>query len=335
MSYRLSDLSLAHLSGVFFPTDIVVVVASTLAIDVLLGAVLPASTPLRLLVGVPLLFVLPGYAFVAALFPARASQVDVLGDSTIRRFVNRLHQRGIDGVERVALSVGIGLVILPVVGLVLSVLPGGLSTTSVVSALSGFVFVTAVVAVIRRARLPAERRFTVSLRRGAAAATGALVGATTAETAVNVTLAASVVVAAVALGYSVAAPQPTGQYSDLSVFTESDDGELVTAGYPETLGGDASPLVLRVENHEGTAQRYTVVAQLQRVSDDGTVTERRQLTTFERTLGAGEQWTVRHRPDPSMTGTDLRLTYLLYRGDLPSTPTRENAHREVHLWVNA
>jgi hypothetical protein len=35
-----------------------------------------------------------------------------------------------------------------------------------------------------------------------------------------------------------------------------------------------------------------------------------------------------------MTGERLRLTYLLYRGAPPQTPTTDNAYRELHLWVN-
>ena len=335
MSHSLSDLSLTRLSGVFLPVDIVLVVVSTLAIDVLLGVEFAPVTPYGLIVGAPLVFVLPGYAFVAALFPARASRVDALDVSVAPGLRSRLRQRGVDATERVALSLGAGFVILPVVGLALSVRPDGFSTLSVVGALSGFVFVAAAVAVVRRARLPAERRFSVSLRASAAAVTSGLAGATLPETAVNVALALSVVVAGVAFGYVVAAPQPTGHYSDFSVLTESSDGDLVTAGYPETLDGDAPALVVRVENREGETRTYTVVAQLQRVAADGTVTERRRLTAFERTLGPGETWTTRHRPDPSTTGTDLRLTYLLYRGDPPSTPTRQNAYREAHLWVDA
>ena len=335
MSHSLSDLSFARLSGTLFPLDIALVVLSTLAIDVLLGAVLAPATPLGLLVGAPLVFVLPGYAFVAALFPARASRADALDDPVSPRLRSRLRQRGVDATERVALSLGTGFVVLPVVGLALSVLPDGFSTASVVGALSGFVFVAAAVAVVRRALLPAERRFSVSLRAATATATDWLSGASFAETTVNIALALSVVVAAVAFGYVVAAPLPAGGYSDLSVLTQSADGDLVTAGYPETLDGDAPPVVVRVENRERTTRTYAVVVQLQRVTDDGRVTERRRLTTFDPTVGPGETWTTRHRPDPSATGSDLRLTYLLYRGDPPATPTRENAYREVHFWVDA
>jgi len=35
-----------------------------------------------------------------------------------------------------------------------------------------------------------------------------------------------------------------------------------------------------------------------------------------------------------MTGENLRVQYLLYRGDPPAEPTQENAYRSLHLWVD-
>jgi uncharacterized membrane protein len=37
---------------------------------------------------------------------------------------------------------------------------------------------------------------------------------------------------------------------------------------------------------------------------------------------------------PELTGDRMRLTYMLYRGAPPATPTTDNAYRELHLWVN-
>ena len=340
MNHGLFDLSFSRISGVLFPIDLAVAVVSTLAIYALTSVALPPGSPIQLLVGLPLLFVLPGYALVATLFPARPSQadtsrVDRLSDAVIAGRLGRLHQRGVDGVERAVLSVGLSAVILPLVGLVLSVVPSGLEPSPILGSLTGFVLVFAVLAAVRRARLPEDERFSVSFRAAVGAAASGAAGTTRSETAVNVTLAASVVVAAAALGFAVAAPQSGGGYTDFHLLTESESGQLVAANYPDSLGTDTTPIVLGIENQEGTTQRYTVVVQLQRVADDGTVTERTRLTTFTPTVEPGEEWTTRHQPTPRMSGNELRLTYLLYRGDAPANPTRDNAYREVYLWVNA
>lgn len=341
MSHGLSDLSLSRISGVLFPVDLAAAALSTLAIYGLTRVAFAPGSPGQILVGLPLLFLLPGYALVALLFPGRPSRTDTshvdddIADAVIAGRLGRLHQRGIDGIERAVLSVGLSAVILPFVGLALSVVANGFTTPVVLRTLAGFVLVTAVLAAVRRALLPENQRFSVSLRTAAGRAVGTAVGRTRSETAVNVVLAVSVVAAAAALGFAVAAPQSGGGFTDLHLTTESANGDLVAANYPDSLGSDATPLVLTVENQEGTTQQYTVVAQLQRVADDGSVTRRTRLTTFSPAVRAGEEWTTRHQPTPQMTGNDLRLTYLLYKGDAPATPTRENAYREVHVWVDA
>lgn len=335
MSQGLSDLTLARLSGILFPADLVAVVLSALVVDALVHAVLAPGGPLRTIVGAPLLFFFPGYAFAAALFPARAATGDATVGSGVGGGTGWLPARGIDGVERLVLSVGLSAVILPVLGLALSATSTGLAPSVIATTLTGFVVVTSVVAAARRARLPEDERFRISVREGSATALRGLLGVSRLETGVNVVLAISVTLTVVALGFAVAAPQSAAGFTDFHLLTESSDGDLVAAEYPTRLDSDTEPLVIGVENHEGATQSYTVIVQLQRVGDDGTVDERRELARYGPTVGPGETWTTRHRPEPAMTGTDLRLTYLLYRDDPPANPTIENAYREVHLWVNA
>ncbi|WP_434529996.1 DUF1616 domain-containing protein (plasmid) [Haloarcula sp. NS06] len=59
-----------------------------------------------------------------------------------------------------------------------------------------------------------------------------------------------------------------------------------------------------------------------------------RLQDFEKRLKSNETWRHTHTVTPRLTGDRLRLTYLLYRGDPPATPTTGNAYRNLHLWVN-
>lgn len=45
-------------------------------------------------------------------------------------------------------------------------------------------------------------------------------------------------------------------------------------------------------------------------------------------------WAQELAVSDELTGDDLRLVFLLYDGPVPDTPTRENAYRSVHLWVD-
>jgi uncharacterized membrane protein len=37
---------------------------------------------------------------------------------------------------------------------------------------------------------------------------------------------------------------------------------------------------------------------------------------------------------PTLRGSDMRLRFLLYRGDPPDEPSIETASHETHLWLN-
>ncbi|WP_157533238.1 DUF1616 domain-containing protein, partial [Haloferax profundi] len=95
-----------------FPPDLTAVV---LLVALTCGAVsIPGirETPLRIILGLPYVLFVPGYAFIAALFPEAGTPTEESDSST--------DQAGIDGIERVALSFGTSIAIVPLIGLVLN-----------------------------------------------------------------------------------------------------------------------------------------------------------------------------------------------------------------------
>jgi uncharacterized membrane protein len=122
------------------------------------------------------------------------------------------------------------------------------------------------------------------------------------------------------------------------LLTQNETGQLVAEDYPDEFQrGESKPLVVKLTNEEGQTTDYSVVVELQRVeqgSDGGArVLEDSQLATFTPTVESGESWRTTHDVTPTMTGENLRLTYLVYKGDPPEDPTTENAYRHVHVWV--
>ena len=83
----------------------------------------------------------------------------------------------------------------------------------------------------------------------------------------------------------------------------------------------------------GAYVSYTVVVQLERVGADGAVVDRIELDRLSATVAPGERWTRQHEVTPTTTGEDLRLSYLLFVGDAPADPTREDARHATHVWV--
>ena len=97
---------------------------------------------MRVLLGLLLVLFLPGYSLVAALFPRKDD---------------------LDGIERIALSFGLSIAVVPLLGLALNYTPLGSRLVPVLLGLSLFTVLLAVVAGVRRVRMPEAERFVVAV----------------------------------------------------------------------------------------------------------------------------------------------------------------------------
>jgi len=159
------------------------------------------------------------------------------------------------------------------------------------------------------------------------------------DAVLNVLLVCAILLAVGSVAYAVAVPPQGEMFTEFYLLNESEDGELVAANYPtEFVVGESQPVVVGIGNHEGESVEYTVVVQLQEVETQGNETvvlEREELDRFSSpAIGDNETWQRTHNILPTTTGEQLRLQYLLYRGDAPDSPTAETAYRDLHLWVN-
>lgn len=321
-----------------FPLDLVAVVVFSLLTGAGLLVLGVESTVARAALGVPLLLFVPGYVLVAIVFPGEGQTVasknylpHVADDS--------LQANGIDGVERVALAFGMSVVLLPILALALAASPLPLETPQTVGVLVVTGCVGAVVAALRRFRLPVDERYRVPLGHWIGDFRASVFGTDRRLAGViNVVLVVSILLATATMGYALAAPQNGESYTTISLLTENESGELEANGYPTNFtAGQSEELTVGVENNEGTETTYTVVTVVQRVepTDDGVkVLEQRELTRMQATVEPGETWRRQHEVAPEMLGENLRLQYFLYKGDVPETVSEDTAYRHVYLSIN-
>lgn len=95
------------------------------------------STSLRMTLGVPFMLFFPGYAAMAALVPGTS------------RF---------SGLERLALSFGISVAVVLLIGLALDFLPWGIKLTPILYSVATFILLASVIAWIRARRLERGQR---------------------------------------------------------------------------------------------------------------------------------------------------------------------------------
>jgi uncharacterized membrane protein len=305
--------------------DLVAVVAVVVLTTVL--AVQPATegSPIRFLLGIAFISFLPGYAFIAALFPDA-------GSPRLRRndwfATERFRRHEIDIVERIALALALSVAITALVGVVLGLTPWGVDPGTLFVSIGVVTVALAAVAAVRRWRLAPKERF--SLPVGTGTASGPSSGR---RRVLNVALGVAVTAAVSSVIYAIASPREGERYTELQLLTE-DDGEVVAADYPrEFTAGEGQPLVVGVENHERETVAYTVVVLLEALEGDETV-EAEELDRFGLELDHGERERGEHTVTPELVGEELRLSYLLYAGEPPAEPTQENAYEHVHIWID-
>ena len=305
-----------------YPSDLIAVVVVTGLGWMLLFSLGTDETLLHTAIGLLFVLFLPGYSFVSLLFPAAATEPE----KEKSRFdsVSTLPPGGsIDWWERVALSFGLSIVISPIIGIGLGVSPWGYHFQPTMLTIGIFTIACAWLGSVRRRSLPVERRFRIPYRDWySAARTHLMTPDSRLDGVLNVFFAGMLLVATISLCYAVTAPKSGDPYTRFSLMTENSSGDLIVGGYPQNLTrGESTPLVLDVGNFEQRTIRYSVVVRLQRVKD-GHVLVQQKLTRFHRVVKPNETWRHEYRFSPSMTGTHLRLQYLLYRDGVPKEPRK-------------
>ena len=301
----------------FLPADLAVSVVVTL---LTFGSVfLPVvhETVFRFAFALVFLSFVPGYVFVAALFPGRAPEP---GFET-----KQAEAKEITDAERITLSIGVSVALVTFAGMALNFTPWGIRLAPLVVLLSLLVCSLVAVAVRRRRAIAPKHRFAVSWRDWLNAVHGELFGR---ETRID----------AGSVGYAVAVPTQDETYTEFYLLTEQTDGELTAGNYPATFTeGVPKELVIGVENREYEAVSYTVIIEIQRIQrENGSirVVEQERAGQVESRVQHDGTWRQQHTVTPSLTGDRLRLTYLLYRGPIPEDPSIRNAYRDLHLWIN-
>ncbi len=317
-----------------FPLDLAILGIAVVALS--LGLIQPGvyGTPLAVALGLPLVFFTPGYALVAFLFPQAGNQTSRWSSP------GRFRQDGVTMGERCMLSFGVSVALLTPLGIVFSLARLSFAPLHVIAAIVGFTLLLSFLAVIRRFTTPKKDRLSLSVRGSSVRLYRALFDEeATADVILNLALVLSVVVALTTVGFAVAAPQDGDHFSNLSLLTKGKNGNYVEENYPENItSGESKPVFVTIINHEDKAVHYTVVAELQRVKQrpngGGRVVKQEELGQFDHRLNAGDTWRVRHDIAPTMTGKNLRVEYLLYKGSPPSNPTVSNAYQHAQIWIN-
>lgn len=284
------------------------------------------------IVGAAFVLFVPGYAFVAALFPERPARATDSDDQGLAP-----DRRRIDWMERVALSFVTSILVVTILSFLLDVSRIGIQPEPFIRGLSTFTLASTVVAAIRRWALPGERRFVLPVKAWIAATRETLWSpGSPLEMTMHGVVVCALLVGVVSAGYAVSIPQSGESFTEFYVLTEDEDGNLVAGEYPtDVVEGEQRELVVGVGNQERQREQYSIIVRLQRTdpADSSVVKEQVIDVRGVGPLSHNETEHQRVAFSPELTGEQVRLQFLLFRGSPPDQPSTDDAYRDLHIWL--
>ncbi len=268
----------------------------------------------RIILGLPLVLFSPGYALVAALFPKR---------------------EGLDIIERMALSFGLSIVAISLIGLVLNYTPLGIKLEPVLYSASGFTFIISIIAIWRRVEIPEEDRFSISSGLKLPGWNGGVFGKL-----LSVLVLISILGALGMLGYYIASPkvEPFTEFYILGPYDTQDyptefvmqdnDVTLVKYGEEKEVLSGIGTIILGITNYEHEEASFQVGIILDnspvKVYIDGDIFN--ELGPI--VLNHEENWEQEIGFAPEHVGNEQKVEFVLYKDGIPYF------EEPLHLWID-
>ncbi|WP_445474794.1 DUF1616 domain-containing protein [Methanococcoides methylutens] len=283
------------------PTDIQVVIALVLLTCIFITIPTLSNTPIRTALGLPMVLFLPGYALIAALFPARDD---------------------LDGIERLALSFGLSIAVVPLIGLALNYTPWGIRLFPILISLSAFTIIMCTIAVFRRNSLPEDDELSVPFYSMYISAKEEITKKpeNKLDRVLTILLVISILASIVTLAYVVVTPKEGEKFTEFYILGP----EGMADGYPTGLQpGQSGSVIIGVVNHEYADTEYSIELLLENNS---------QLIDQDLhhiNLQHNQTWEKEVTFTPASIGEDMKLQFLLYKDN-----NMTESYRDLHLWID-
>jgi uncharacterized membrane protein len=278
------------------------------------------ETPIRVLLALPLVLFIPGYALIAALFPT---------------------DEDLDLIQRIALSFGLSIAVVPLIGLGLNYTPWGIRLDPIVLSLSLFTIIMVLIAQGRRAMTDPDDRYRFpadEIMAGIREEFFPTEGNRT-DKILSIILLISILAAIGTTIFVIVFPKEGEKFTEFYILGE----KRMAADYPDRLFiGEEYPMYIGVGNHEYRNVSYTIeVHQITMETDEsGNVSYITRMNMTDRLSVAvphNETVTLPYNLSAADKGYN-RIEFLLFNESVPDRSVwgmeRINqSYRDLHLWV--
>jgi len=248
------------------------------------------SNVLRIILGIPFLLFFPGYTLMAALFTKK---------------------EGMSNIQRITLSCVLSIAVVSLVGFILNYTPWGIRLEPVLYSVASFIFITSLVAWLRRTRLTEYERFAIQFQ-------VTMPGWGTGwHRVLTITLAIAVLGALGALGYVIATPKVGETFTDFYILGQEGKSANYTS---EIKVGEEGRVTVGIVNHEGkeVSYRVEVVIGSEKSAKVGPVV-----------LADEQKWEGEVGFVPETPAEDQKIEFLLYKDD-----EVEPCLEPLYIWVD-
>ena len=268
--------------------DLLLIVVLTLLLAPLVAFTGGAA---RIVVGLVFVLFSPGYAMITALFPMKAP----LGT-----------------VERIALSFGLSIAVVPLIVFILNYTPWGIRLNPIIFCITLFIVITSLVALYRRWRVPKLLRFEPHLR----VRLPNLLGWSRMEKVLLGMLLISMMATIGAVVYAFAVPHVGESFTEFYIVGP----EGMAEDYPQDLApGEEGTITLVIANYEHQVTDYFVEIEIdwEKVQEIGPIS-----------LVHGQKWEEPVTFAPNKAGEHQKVEFLLRKSDEGET------YLKLHLWLD-
>lgn len=274
------------------PLDLLVVLIWTITTFVF---VIFENNIMRVILGIPFVLFIPGYVMISTLFP---------------------NKDDIDIIERIALSFGLSIAVVPLLGLMLN-FTFGIKLIPILTTLSLYTLLMIFGAIYRREKLPEQERFSIhfldiydniifKIKNKKDNKIDMLTGI----------LILTIILAIGMIIFALTTPKIGERFTEFYILDDNGKADKYQTNlktyYPVTY-------LVGVANHEYGTTNYTVKAML-----DQNILEYQELI-----LNHDEKWEGNITLVPNKEGDNMKLEFLLFKED------NIEPYRKLHLWVNS
>ncbi len=284
-----------------FPSDLLLVAGLVIITDIFVLIPVLNESSIRTALGLPMVLFLPGYALIAMFFPKKS---------------------GLEGMERIALSVGMSVVVVPLIGLALNFTTLGIREIPLLISLSAFTLIVCGVAYIRRVRLPEDKTFGVPLKASVLSLIAGVLEKPESKTEgiLRIFLALSVLILIGTVAYVALVPPEKEPFTEFYILGADRMAENFKTNY---IQGESGTYIIGIANNEYETMNYTMEVRLENKTLP--LPENLQNIKLDHNTTLEEPVEI----TPSIEGKNMKLEFLLFNETEKNIP-----YRDLRLWIN-